>query len=91
MNITATINNLTNDTLIEGLQGSRICNEAVNAAQDIAARGEEALLWDDDGDVVHYLGNEATFLDRRSIRAFGFSSADFDDHVARCGAVRVRG
>ena len=84
MRINAIINNLTLDTLVEGLQGSRICNEAVNAAQDIAARGEEALLWDDDGDVVHYLGEEVVFLDRKSIRAFGFSSEDFDDHVAAC-------
>ena len=81
----ACINNLTTGEYIEGLQGSRICNQAVNAANAIAARGEEALLWDDDGDVVHYLGEEVTFLDRISIRAFGFSSADFDAHVAACG------
>jgi hypothetical protein len=81
----ACINNLTTGDLVEGLQGSTVCNAAVNAANAIAARGEEALLWDDDGDVVHYLGEEVTFLDRISIRAFGFSSADFDDHVAACG------
>ena len=79
------INNLTTGELIEGLQGSRTCRAAVNAANAIAARGEECLLWDDDGDVVHYLGDDVTFLDRVSIRAFGFSSADFDAHVEACG------
>ena len=87
MFINATIDNLTTGELIEGLQGSRVCDQAVNAAKAIAARGEEALLWDDDGDVVHYLGEEVTFLDRISIRAFGFSSADFDAHVEACGVV----
>ena len=86
MNITATVNNLTTGELIEGLQGSRICDQAVNVAKAIAARGEEALLWDDDGDVVHY-GEEVTFLDRVSIRAFGFSSADYGAHLEACGVV----
>lgn len=81
----ACINNLTTGEYIEGLQGSTVCNAAVNAANAIAARGEECLLWDDDGDVVHYLGEEVTFLDRISIRAFGFSSADYDAHVEACG------
>ena len=83
----ASINNLTTGDLVEGLQGSTVCNAAVNAANAIAARGEEALLWDDDGDVVHYKGDDVTFLDRVSIRVLGVSSADFDDHVAACGAV----
>jgi len=85
MRINAIINNLTLDTLVEGLQGTSICNAAVNAANAIAARGEECILWDDDGDVVHYKGDEVTFLDRVSIRKFGFSSADFDAHVEACG------
>ena len=84
MRINATIYNITNDTLVEGLQGSTVCNAAINAANAIAARGEECILWDDDGDVVHYLGEEVVFLDRKSIRKFGFSSEDFDDHVAAC-------
>jgi hypothetical protein len=85
MNISATVNNLTTGELIEGLQGSRICDQAVNVAKAIAARGEECLLWDDDGDVVAYQGDNVTFLDRVSIRALGFSSADYDEHREACG------
>ena len=40
--MTATINNLTTGQLIEGLQGSRVCNQAVNAANVIAATAKAA-------------------------------------------------
>ena len=87
MNISATVNNLTTGELIEGLQGSRICDAAVNAAKAIAARGEEALLWDDDGDVVYYGNDGVVFLNRVSIRVLGFSSSDYDKHREACGVV----
>lgn len=45
----------TGNTITEGLQGSDVCNTAIQAAQSIAKdRGEPVQLSDDDGDwIVH--------------------------------------
>ena len=46
----ATIYNLDYEHISEGLQGSSICDEAIDAARAIAfERNEEVVLEDDDG------------------------------------------
>jgi hypothetical protein len=40
----------TGNTLTDGLQGSKVCDEAINAARRKAAdRGKDVVLEDDDG------------------------------------------
>ena len=46
--MSATVYNMTRDVWHEGLCGSSTCDEAVNLARSLAARGNDVVLWDGD-------------------------------------------
>lgn len=58
----ASIYTLDGGHLTEGLQGSRVCDEAIQTAQRLAdERSEDVLLLDDDGDwIVHPAATDGT-------------------------------
>lgn len=85
MNASITILHVNDTSHIGGFQGSTTCNQALNMARQLASEGQEVILWDDNGDVIHYSAGTAKprRLDERSIQDY-FSAADYRQHVARC-------